>query len=196
MTLYSPAKEDFLPEYERDRANGKVQTWDQYWGWVQAFYAGNLLADGWTKHGEQSLAAIKSGESRQDLVERYNELGKIVGRQWAKDYAIRKITTADLRRWHEALTDAVRTDDGTGEKIKKALKKVREQAEKQLATLPRAGGPPSAAPKGDALHAEAAIRSRAAGQDAIDRLNSDRMIARPGFRINRFGPLAPLRRCD
>jgi hypothetical protein len=157
MTLYSPAKEDFLPEYERDRANGKVQTWDQYWGWVQAFYAGNLLADGWTKHGEQSLAAIKSGESRQDLVERYNELGKIVGRQWAKDYAIRKITTADLRRWHEALTDAVRTDDGTGEKIKKALKKVREQAEKQLATLPRAGGPPSAAPRGHALRAETAI---------------------------------------
>jgi hypothetical protein len=157
MTLYTPAKEDFLPEYERDRANGKVQTWDQYWGWVQAFYAGNLLADGWTKHGEQSLAAIKSGESRQDLVERYNELGKIVGRQWAKDYAIRKITTADLRHWHEALTDAVRTDDGTGEKIKKALKKVREQAEKQLATLPRAGGPPSAAPRGHVLRAEAAI---------------------------------------
>ena len=54
MALYTPAKEDFLPEYERDRANGKVQTWDQYWGWVQAFYAGNLLSDGWTKHGERT----------------------------------------------------------------------------------------------------------------------------------------------
>jgi hypothetical protein len=132
FTLYTPAKDDYRPEYERDRANGKVQTWDQYWGWVQAFYAGNLLSDGWTKHGEQSLAVIKSGENRQDLVEQYNELGKIVSRDWAKDYAIRKITTPDLRRWHETVTEAVRTDDGSGKKIKTALDKVREQAEKQL----------------------------------------------------------------
>jgi len=157
MTLYAPAKGDFLPEYERDRANGKVQTWDQYWGWVQAFYAGNLIADGWTKHGEQSLAMIKSSENRQDLIERYNELGKIVGRQWAKDYAVRRITTADLRRWHEAVAEAVRTDDGSGEKIKKALDKVREQAEKRLATLPRAVGPPPAASTSHALRAKAAI---------------------------------------
>jgi hypothetical protein len=114
-----------------------VQTWDQYWGWVQAFYAGNLISDGWTKHGERSLAAIKSGENRQDLIEQYNELGKIVSREWAKDYAIRKITSADLRRWHGAVTEAVRMDEGRGEKIKKALDTIREQAEKQLAARPR-----------------------------------------------------------
>jgi len=145
MTLYSPAKEDYLPEYERDRANGKLQTWDQYWGWVKAFYAGNVLADGWTKHGERSLAVIKSVENRQDLVAQYNELGKIVSREWAKEYAIRKIATADLRRWHEAVAEAVRVDDGSGEKIKKALDKVREQAEEHLGKTPRAGGPTSAA---------------------------------------------------
>jgi hypothetical protein len=137
--LYTPAKEDYLPEYERDPANGKVQTWDQYWGWVRAFYAGNLLSDGWTKHGERNVAGIKSGDNRQALIEKYNELGRIVSREWAKDYAIRKITTADLRRWHETVTEAVRSDDGSGEKIKKALGKVREQAEKQLAIVNRAG---------------------------------------------------------
>ena len=99
---------------------------------------------------------IKSGENRQDLIDRYNELGKIVGRQWAKDYAVRKITTADLRRWHEAVAAAVRSDDGSGDKIKKALDKVREQAEKQLAILPRAGWEPAAS-TGKALRAEAAI---------------------------------------
>jgi hypothetical protein len=140
LTLYTPAKEDYLPEYERDRANGKIQTWDQYWGWVQAFYAGNLLSDGWTKHGEQSLAAIKSGENRRDLIEQYNELGKIVSREWAKDYAIRRITTADLRRWHEAVSEAVRTDDGSGDTIKKALDTIREQAEKKLPARPRVEG--------------------------------------------------------
>lgn len=138
--FYTPAKEDYLPGYERDRANGKVQTWDQYWGWVQAFYAGNLLSDGWTKHGERNLAVIKSGDNRQDLIAQYNELGKIVSREWAKDYAIRKITTADLRRWHAAVTEAVGTDDGSGDKIKKALDEIRGHVEKQLDARPRVEG--------------------------------------------------------
>ena len=194
MTLYAPAKEDFLPSTSVI-ANAKVQTWDQYWGWVQAFYAGNLLADGWTKHGEQSLAVIKSGENRQDLIDRYNELGKIVGRQWAKDYAVRKITTADLRRWHEAVAAAVRSDDGSGDKIKKVARQgSRTSGKATCHTSPRGLG-------ASGLHGQASVPKRPsascpAGQEAIDRVNRDRMIARPGFGINRFGPLSPIRRCD
>jgi hypothetical protein len=140
MVLYTPAKEDFLPEYERDQANNKIQSWKQYWGWVQDFYKGNLLADGWTRHSARTLAAVKSDENRQTLTEQFNALGRLVSREWAKVDDVRKITTADLRRWNKALTEAVRVDDGSGEKIKKALGQVREQAEKQLGALPRAGG--------------------------------------------------------
>jgi hypothetical protein len=141
LALYAPAKDDFRREYHRDLANGKLQTWDQYWAWVQTFYAGNLLSDGWTKRGDQSLAAIKSRKNLQDLVERYNALGKIVSREWAKDYAVRKISTADLRRWHQAMADAVRTDNGSGERIKQALDSIRVQVEKQLVSCPRASEP-------------------------------------------------------
>jgi hypothetical protein len=141
LALYTPAQKDFRREYQRDMANGKLQTWDQYWEWVQTFYAGNLLSDGWTKRGDQSLAAVKSRENRQGLIDRYNSLGKIVSREWAKDYSVRKISTADLRRWHQAMADAVRTDDGSGERIKKALDSIRVQAEKQLDSYPRANEP-------------------------------------------------------
>ncbi len=141
LALYSPAKDDFRREYQRDLANGKLQTWDQYWEWVQTFYAGNLLSDGWTKRGDQSLAAVKSRESRQGLVERYNALGRILGGEWAKDYSVRKISTADLRRWHQVMNDAVRTEDGSGERIKQALDNIRAQAEKQLVPSSRASEP-------------------------------------------------------
>ena len=88
------------------------------------------------------------------MIEQYNELGKILSREWAKDYAIRKITTADLRRWHETMTEAVRTDDGSGEKIKKSLGQVREQAEKQLGSSPARTVSPSQASSGLPLLAE------------------------------------------
>ena len=46
--------------------------------------------------------------------------------------SVRKITTTDLRRWNDAITEARRTDDGTGQGITKTIDTIHEQAEKQL----------------------------------------------------------------
>jgi hypothetical protein len=155
--LYTPAKEDFLPEYKRDLANNKRQSWGEYWRWIQDFYKGNLLADGWTRISERMLAAVKSRENRQALTHEFNTLGRLLSREWAKDGVVRRITTTDLRRWNATMTEAVRTDDGRGELIKKALAQVREQAEKQLGSLQSASGPLSTARAGRPVLAEVGI---------------------------------------
>ena len=84
-------------------------------------YKGNLLADGWTRISERTLAAVKSGEKRRALTDQFNALGKLLSREWAKNGDVRKITTTDLRRWNAAMSKALRADDGSGELIGKAL---------------------------------------------------------------------------
>jgi hypothetical protein len=128
----SPTEEDFLSEYHRGPAKPKGQTWEQYWGWVQVFYKGNLLSEGWTKISDATLAVVKSDEQRRKVVKRINELGKIISREWAKDDTVRKIKTIDFIRWNDAMLRARRTDDGGGRDIMKALDTVRHDAEKLL----------------------------------------------------------------
>jgi len=131
-SFYSPTEQDFLSEYHRGPAKPKSQTWEQYWGWVQVFYKGNLLSEGWTKHSDATLAVIKSDEQRRKVVKQINELGKIISREWAKDDTVPKIKTTDLIRWHDAILRARRSDDGRGRDIVKALETVRHDAEKLL----------------------------------------------------------------
>jgi hypothetical protein len=127
--LHAPTDAEFLAEYNRDRSNQKVQTWRQYWGWVQTFYKGNMLSEGWTKFSQVTLDTVKLESGRRAVVKHLNELGKIISQEWAKDTSVRKITTADLRRWNEAISEARRGDDGGGQRILIVLKSIREKAE-------------------------------------------------------------------
>lgn len=130
--LYTPVEEEVRAEYERDLANQKVQTWREYWSWVQSFYRGNLLADGWTKYSQTTLEVVKAEEVRPTLLTKINRLGKLISQEWAKHDSVRKITTTDLRRWHEVLTAARRNDDGTGHGIRKALDEIHEQIQRKV----------------------------------------------------------------
>jgi hypothetical protein len=132
-SLYTPVEADIRAEYQRDLSNQKLQTWREYWGWVQNFYKGNLLADGWTKYSETTLNVVKAEADRRMILTKLNRLGKVIGQEWAKDGKVRRITTTDLRRWNDAIVEARRRDDGTGQGITKAIDTIREQAEKQLA---------------------------------------------------------------
>ena len=132
-SLYTPVEEDIRAEYQRDLSNQKVQTWREYWGWVQDFYKGNLLADGWTKYSQATLDVVKAEAGRRTILTKINRLGKVISQEWAKDGKVRRITTTDLRRWNDAIGEARRSDDGTGQGITKAIDTIREQAEKQLA---------------------------------------------------------------
>jgi hypothetical protein len=127
-----PTEAEIRAEYQRDRSNQKFQTWTEYKGWVESFFQGNFLADGWTKYGQTTLDSVKLNDARRTLVKKINHLGKLIGREWAKHESVRKITSDDLRRWHNQITAARRADDGSGQNIQNAVDRVRTQAERQL----------------------------------------------------------------
>ena len=131
--LYTPVEADIRAEYQRDLSNQRVQSWREYWGWVQDFYKGNLLADGWTKYSQATLDVVKPKANRHTIMTKINRLGKVISQEWAKSGKVRRITTTDLRRWNDAIGEARRRDDGTGQEITKAIDAIRERAEKQLA---------------------------------------------------------------
>lgn len=132
-SLYTPVEEEIRAAYQRDHSNQRFQTWHKYWGWVQDFYNGNLLADGWTKFSETTLNVIKADADRRTILTKLNRLGKVISQEWAKDGKVRRITTTDLRCWNDAIGEARRSDDGTGQGITKAIDAIHEQAEKQRA---------------------------------------------------------------
>ena len=132
-SLYTPVEAEIRAEYQRDLSNQKFQTWREYWGWVQDFYKGNLLADGWTKYSQTTLDVVKAEANRRTIMTKINRLGKVISQEWAKSGKIRRITTTDLRRWHDAIGEARRRDDGTGQEITKAIDAICERAEKQVA---------------------------------------------------------------
>jgi hypothetical protein len=132
-TLYTPIEAEVRAEYQRDLSNQKLQTWREYWTWVQNFYRGNFLADGWTKYNQATLAAVKAEKARRTILTKINQLGKVISQEWAKHGSVRKISTTDLRRWNDAISEARRTDDGTGQGITKTIDAIHEQARKQLA---------------------------------------------------------------
>jgi hypothetical protein len=127
--LEVPDDAELLAAYKGDRANQKAQSWVQYRGWVQTFYKGNLMSDGWIKFGRVTISALKSSAARQAVIAQINDLGRIISREWAKDSSVRKISTADLRRWNDVIATARQSDDGSGQRIIEALIAVRRTAE-------------------------------------------------------------------
>jgi hypothetical protein len=131
--FYTPTEAEIRAEYQRDRSNQKLQSWKEYRGWVEGFYQGNFLADGWTKYCQTTLDVVKSKDARPGILKKLNHLGKLISGEWAKHDSVRKITTTHLRRWHDVITEARRNDDGTGRGIQSAIDKINDLAEKQLA---------------------------------------------------------------
>ncbi len=71
---------------------------------------------------------LTAGWKRQAVIAQVGELGRIIGLEWAKDSSVRKITTADLRRWNEVMATARQSDDGSGQQMMNAMKAVRIMA--------------------------------------------------------------------
>ena len=103
-----PNDAELFAAYQRDRSNQKVQSWGQYRDWVQTFYKGNLVSEGWIKFGEVTVGKVKSVAARQTVIAQINELGRIIGLEWAKDSSVRKISTTELRRWNDVMVTARR----------------------------------------------------------------------------------------
>jgi hypothetical protein len=123
-----PDDAELFAAYQGDRSNQKLQSWGQYRGWVQTFYKGNLMSEGWSKFGEVTVGTVRSAAARKAVSAQINDLGRMIGLEWAKDSSVRKITTADLRRWNEVTATARQNDDGSGQEIIDALRAVRRMA--------------------------------------------------------------------
>ena len=123
-----PDDAELLRAYQSDRSNQKVQSWGQYRGWVQTFYQGNLLSEGWSKFARVTVSGVKSAANRQAIISQITDLGRIISLEWAKDSSVRKITTSDLKRWNAVMVSARQSDDGRGQQIMDALRAVRTMA--------------------------------------------------------------------
>jgi hypothetical protein len=129
---YAPIEDDFRIEYNQDESNRKLQTWEQYWGWVQTFYAGNALSTGWKRQAREGASVIKAKSTRNEFIRILNEQGKLIAKEWAKDRNIRKISTMDLLRWNGLIVRAERTEDGTGNIARSILQDLGAQIAQKL----------------------------------------------------------------
>ncbi len=125
-----PDDAELFAAYQADRSNQKVQSWRQYRGWVQTFYKGNLMSEGWSKFGDLTLRTVRPAAARQAVIAQLNEVGRIISLEWAKDSSVRKITTTDLRCWNDVMATARQSDDGSGQQIIDALRAVRRMAQR------------------------------------------------------------------
>jgi hypothetical protein len=129
---YSPQEADFRPVYKRDQANKTVQSWGEYWGWVQTFYAGNWLSSGWTSDCKNIIAGVKLVSKYKELQSLLNPLGRKIAGEWAKDNDVRKIDTEDLQRWGDQMRSAKAKDAGTGDELKRVILTIQSEVNKKV----------------------------------------------------------------
>ncbi len=134
--FYIPREEDFRPRYRSDRNNQERQDWTAYWNWVQVFYRGNLFSAGWTRECERLLKQGEDGLSRDERVRRLNVLGRLIAAEWAKDNHVRRLDTADVRRWGRSLEKAAREG-----RLETGLAEVEREVTERY-RIPRTGAEP------------------------------------------------------
>lgn len=121
--LYVPKAGDFIAAYQEDVANQKIQTFKDYYAWVETFYRGNFLDTGWTKRATKLLTGPNDNPSTRA---KFNELGRLLAQEWSKDNSVRKISTKDLRKYGKEFKEAVK-NGSLVEAIETALNVVKKQ---------------------------------------------------------------------
>lgn len=99
----------FKARWEADAANRAKQPWPEYQKWVKTFYEGKSFPPipGWAKREKDILAAVPEAE-RASVAPRLAEFAKRLASEWAKDNAVRKISTSDLQAWGTDLEKAAK----------------------------------------------------------------------------------------
>jgi hypothetical protein len=93
----------FINAYSDDERNQQRQTRDEYLGWVHSFYTGTLVyPTGWLDIQSQLLASATADEQSK-LRDLLNELGAVIGAEWAKENDLRLINNRMLAVWGSVL---------------------------------------------------------------------------------------------
>jgi hypothetical protein len=113
----------FRAKFEADPANNAKQTWHDYWGWVQTFYKGKTFppVPGWAAREREILAKVPEAKAELD------KSGRALAAEWAKDNAVRKVSTSDLQAWGKRFSEAARSHDA----LLTALREVEEELRKR-----------------------------------------------------------------
>jgi hypothetical protein len=98
----------------------------EYRKWLKTFYEGSFLVKGWTARKKELLASMEGQGEAEKIMD---ELGELIGNEWAKDNRIRKIDTDAVKRWGEQLQEAKGEPD---KKIIAELKKIKKEVTKTL----------------------------------------------------------------
>ena len=100
--------------------------------WVRKFFEGTFLVQGWNQRVEDLVAGVDEPKTRAAVKKKLDRLGKRIGAEWAKENDVRRIDSADLKRWGGHLADRKRR----GLKpLEEALKTVEEEVEERLARV-------------------------------------------------------------
>lgn len=99
----------FRQRYDADPANRARQPWKDYQDWVRTFYEGKRFppVPGWAAREQEILGKLPAAE-RPRLQPLLAETGRALASEWAKDNAVRKVSTGDLQAWGKRFGDAAR----------------------------------------------------------------------------------------
>ena len=92
VVFSKPETADFRKWFD---SNETEQTWEKYVYWVETFYKGNYVSQGWVKTGEEFIAKSDHPASLRYV----NVLGRVLVSEWAKHRKVRKIGNMDVYRW-------------------------------------------------------------------------------------------------
>jgi hypothetical protein len=130
----------FQQVWAADSCAQEFQSWNKYWGNVQAFYAGGKGYTGWFAESQKLLAHVTDTAANATVSAQLTTLGRRIGGEWAKEDGCRKIGTH--RSWSDRLTApgkpalsdlesqlerAASADTGDGASIEAAVKKINGQ---------------------------------------------------------------------
>jgi len=98
-----PRQALFERAYRADAANQQVQSRQEYLEWILGFYQGTVIyPTGWLDVEEQLLQRTPA-EQQAQLDERLEELGIVIGAEWAKENDARLIDNRMLALWGSTL---------------------------------------------------------------------------------------------
>lgn len=97
----------FRAQYDADEANRKRQDWAEYRKWVSTFYEGKRFppVPGWASREADILKRLPAA-AHGTLRPRLEATGRRLAAEWAKDNAVRRVSTADLQAWGKRFGDA------------------------------------------------------------------------------------------
>jgi len=77
--------------------------------WYKTFQEGTFLIAGWQEISKEILENTPP-ELREHQRQRLEQLGRIIGMEWCKDNAVRRVDNKMLKEWGEALKKTARTN--------------------------------------------------------------------------------------